>query len=76
MCFDILRRGRLRQGRLLDVCPVDTLAQGNILSDCVWDFHLTGLQFVYDSQLYAVSQPLNYLFGALNSLVAGVNWCH
>ena len=35
VCFDILRRERHRQGGLLDVCPVNSFAQGNILPDCV-----------------------------------------
>jgi len=35
--------------RLLDVCPVNSIAQGNILSNCVWGFHLTGLHHVCES---------------------------
>lgn len=50
MCFDILRREKHRRGRLLDVCHVNSFAQGNILCDSAWEGGvslLTGLQFVH-----------------------------
>lgn len=50
VCFDILRRERHIRGGLLDVCPVDSFAQGNILSDCA--VLLNGFGFVREPLIY------------------------
>lgn len=80
VCFDILRRERHGRGWggvglwrwLYDVCPVDSFAQGNILSHCMWGSHLAGLLCACVACWHTVAEPL-LVFQCLEYLQCRIN---